>query len=312
MNQILQTGKENPKKVIGIRKIVIIFCIILFIFAILLITQGGFRLFNSFKENDTNVNSDPLIDFTISEDNKYVNIDVKLETGIKKIIYNWNDETEKTVTTGNTKEFIQKVELISGTNTLNLKIVDSNGNENTYQKEYSIAESLKPKIEVTSVQNTNDVKITVTDESTLEAVSYRWNNDEEVKVETNGEKKVEVNVEVPIGQNTLKISAKNTAGESKIKEKEIKGVTKPKLSSIHQSGDIIRMELSDDIGISYIETVINGQTEKKECNNAKTVEHKQQIDSQTEKIEFKVYNIDGVSLSFEVSKTDAGLYLKYN
>ena len=99
-----------------------------------------------------------------------------------------------------------EVTLLAGEHTLNVKVTDIDGVESNYE-ELITSENGEDKIyPVISLKVDNVTKkliVTATDETALDFVTYRWNNDEEQKVEAEGDEQKEIEFEIEIlkGQN---------------------------------------------------------------------------------------------------------------
>lgn len=299
MNQILQTNLEN-KKILDLRRVIKIFSILIIIFGFTIIIKSVYDV-NKEKQKDKN-NSvvqekiDPTIDAKTSEG--YVVINIKLESGIEKMIYSWNNDESKSKNYGKSKEIQEKIELPLGTNQLNLTIIDSYGYETIYQEEYT--NESKTTIEIELVENENSVKIKAYDEGKINKISYKWNNGQEVVIDKSSEdtKNVEMEIEVPVGQNTLTIIAENKLGNTSEKKQTVKGVLKPVTKYIVQSGKYVEMQFEDAEGIKYMEITVNGVKNTIQNNNAKQLNYKQEVQEGENIIEIKVYNIEGVYTEF--------------
>lgn len=76
-------------------------------------------------------------------------------------------------------------------------------NENTFAK---------PTIYVENISD-EEIKLQVTNENALSKVTYKWNDTEEIEIETNGKKKVEQNIKVPTGTSVLNVYAIDVNGQ---------------------------------------------------------------------------------------------------
>lgn len=293
MNQILQTEKKKEKKPVEIGKIIKFFVIAIIIFAVILIGVGVYYIVtnNATIDEPQNIDETPNVDITKQEDNILIEINSKL--AISKIVYNWNEDEEITIDAENSTSISKTIELPTGTNTLNLTVVDINGKETKFQKEYVVEGESKPVIEL-KLTTDNKIKITVQDETGIQYMNYSWNNDEPKKVNANAEnnKIIEQIVDIPLGQNTLKVEAINTKNVTASKELEVKGVKTPTLS-FKKRGDILIIRAEDETGLKVIDYTLNGQQYQINYGNKTVIEYEQPIQKGENNMEITAENQDG-------------------
>lgn len=293
MNQILQTEKKKEKKPVEIGKIIKFFVIAIIIFAVILIGVGVYYIVtnNPTIDEPQNVEDTPNVDITKQEDNILIEINSKL--AISKIVYNWNEEEEITIDAENSISLSKTIELPTGTNILNLTVVDVNGKETKFQKEYVVEEDSKPVIEL-KLTTDNKIKITVQDETGIQYMNYSWNNDEPKKINADADnnKIIEQTVDIPLGQNTLKVEAINEKNITASKELEVKGVKIPTVS-FKKQGDVIIIRAEDETGLKVIDYTLNGQQYQINYGNKTVIEYKQPIQKGENYMEITVENQDG-------------------
>ena len=307
MNQILQV-QENRKNSnpVDTKKVVLFFAISIIIFGLILLGQGAYSVYQSKLNekvtpttpgNSGNIETPeytPTITLTKTEDNKLI-LNVESQIAISHIIYNWNNETAQTLDeTGktNTQEII---DIPTGENTLNISVIDSNGKE-TKKSETFIIEASKPVIELSVVGN--DIKISVTSEVELSYVTYKWNLEEEKKQDmlTYADRtKFEKLVEIPKGQNTLKIVAVDVNENTTEKSQEIKGVTKAKTTVIAK-GNYLDFTVIGEENIKTVEFEFNG---KKYVMNTDTF-------GETKTVHYKMPMVSGWNYLKIISTTRSG------
>ena len=273
MNQILQV-QENRKssKPVDTKKIVLFFAICIIIFGLILAGQGIAAAIKN-KENETvppaqenpgstSVQEEPeyvppVITLTKTEDNKVI-INVESQTAISHIIYDWNSATAETLDETGKTNVEEIIDIPYGENTLNISVIDSNGKETKKSEKYVI-EAPKPVIDLSVVGN--DIKITVTSQVELSYVSYKWNLEEEKKQDMytfEDRTKFEKQLEIPKGQNTLKIVAVDINQSKTEKSQEIKGVTKAKTTAVVE-GEYLYFTVTGDENIKTVEFEFNGE-----------------------------------------------------
>lgn len=294
MNQILQTEKRKEKSPVEIGKIIKFFVVAIIIFAIILIGIGVYYLvINNKNTSDDNqvIDTEPNVNITKQEDR--VLIEINSNVVISKIVYRWNDDVDNIIEGENRANLSETIDLPYGTNILNLTVIDINGKETKFQKEYIVEGDGKPVIEL-KLTTDNKIKITVQDKTDLQYVSYSWNNDESKKIETNESNKnlIEQIIEIPLGQNTLKVEATNIKNINATKELEVKGIKNPTLS-FKKQGDVIIIRAEDETGLKVIDYTLNGQKYQINYGNKTVIEYKQAIQKGENYMEITAENQDG-------------------
>lgn len=294
MNQILQTEKRKEKNPVEIGKIVKFFVVAIIIFAIILIGIGVYYIVtnNNIIKGQEQV-TETLPDVKIEKQEDKVLIQVNSKLAISKIVYNWNEEQNSTIEGENRTNFTETIDLPYGTNMLNVTIVDINGKETKFQKEYIVEGDGKPVIEL-KLTAENKIKITVEDKNDLQYINYSWNNEEPQKIEANADNKnlIEQIIDIPLGQNTLKVEAINTKNITASKELEVKGIKNPTLS-FKKRGDVLIIRAEDETGIKIIDYTLNGQRYQIDYGNKTVVEYEQQIQKGENYMEITAENQDG-------------------
>lgn len=260
MNQILQVKQtKSVQKIVDIKKIVMFILTIIIIF--------GLGIFGYFiYQNIINGNNEVpgIIDVPTSNinlektsENKLI-ISVENQSGISTISYNWNNGEIQTIEVDGKNNIEKTIDIPLGENTIHILVIDINGNASKKQETYVI-EVPRPEIELSVVGK--DIKITVTSEVELSEITYQWNSDKVKKEDmstyqdrNNFEKKIEI----PLGQNTLKIIAVDINGGKTEKTQEIKGVTKATTTTKVQEG-YLHFTVKAKENILKVEFEFNGQ-----------------------------------------------------
>lgn len=293
MNQILQTENKKNNGPIEINKIVKFFAVAILIFGIILIGLGLYSyISNSLKQNPP-IQEDliPEVNVTKQEDN--ILVEVTHNVAISQIIYKWNREEEKIIEGENKTSLSETLDLPFGTNTLYLRVVDINGKETVFQKEYVVDGNGKPVIELTLTTDYK-IKITVQDAVGLKYINYTWNNGEKTKVEANIENLtlIEETVEIPLGQNTLTVDAVNTSDVITTKELEVKGVKRP-VVTFAKDGDVLIIRAEDEEAMKVVTYTLNGQKYQLSFDEKKVVEYRQEIPKGESTLELTAENKAG-------------------
>lgn len=294
MNQILYV--ENKKgQPADIKKVIIFFAVAIIIFGLILLGQGSYVMF--FKNNnDVDViGSDniqkPQVDINRQDDS--VVISVIHSKPIIEMVYKWNNEQENNINTDNKTELTETIDLPIGTNKLYIRITDVDNETTEFEKEYVLEGNGKPIISL-AVTKDDKIKITAEDEQALRYIIYTWNNGQETKVEANLEnlKKIEREVEIPLGQNTLKVTAINTNDVETIKELEVKGIKKP-VVTVQKDGDSLIITAEDEVGMKIVNYTLNGKAYQLNFGDVKVIKYKQKLDPGENLLILSAENKDG-------------------
>ena len=307
MNQILQVQENrrnsNP---VDTKKVVLFFAVAIIIFGLILLGQGAYSVYQSKLNekvtpttpgNSGNIETPeyiPIITLTKTENNKVI-LNVESEVAISHIIYNWNNETAQTLEETGKTNIEEIIDIPTGENTLNISVIDSNEKE-TKKSETFILEVSKPVIELAVVGN--DIKITVTSEVELSYVTYKWNSEEEKKQDMltyEDRTKFEKLVEIPKGQNTLKIVAVDVNENKTEKSQEIKGVTKAKTTVVAKD-NYLDFTVTGEENIKTVEFEFNG---KKYLMNTDTF-------GETNTVHYKMPMVSGWNYLKIISTTQSG------
>lgn len=262
MNQILQVG-ENKKQYnsSNIKNILII----LFFIAIFIgLAFGGYYIYTNIVDGNiqlpifTTINNKTTITLT-KVDRNIITINVQNEKGLSKVTYSLNG-VEAQVIEINGDTFIEEsiVDVPVGENTIYVLAIDSKGRETEKQENITI-DAPKPEIELAVVGN--DIKITITSETELEEVKYKWNEESEKKENMStyeNKNSFEKQLEIPIGKNILTIIATDINGETTEKTQTIKGVTKA-TTTTEVKGEYLHFTVTGKENIEKVEFEFNGK-----------------------------------------------------
>lgn len=326
MNQILEfgTGNNNYKAPKGNKgssggpssdKVVRVFAIILIVVAIALIFSGVYSLTKNKKTAESNQKAPvqtakATITAEKDEENNKVIIDVSSQIAINKIIYNWNTKTEKEIAGNDDLAITEEIDLPSGTNTLNVKVIDKQNNTTTESFTFTSNNGVdltKPNITL-EITEAKKLLITATDDTELAYITYMWNEGEQTTVEADEDdpKKIEVELDIPRGKNSITVIAVDASENSNTNSatKALDGVTKPEISyGLSADGSTLDFVCTHENGIVKVEYTLNDRpyaTEPYDENNLpKEVKFSQQLDVGYNRIILKVTSVDGTTNEFD-------------
>lgn len=301
MNQILSV--ENPKKEkkrknngpIELDKILKFFCITILVFGVFMIGSGSYSMYQNSKI--ANLSAKPTIEIKETSATE-ITIQVTHNKELSKVTYNWNNEENIEIECAGKKKIEEKVQIPAGENTINIYAIDINGQESNLSKEYTIEGNISINIDEAGL---NKVKVTAEGKEQLAYMTYRWDNEEETKIDINDIKTEQI-IEVPKGTHTLTVIFVDINNSTQTKKQEVKGVPKPKLEVTTDGVENFIIKASDEEGIKRIEFIIN-ETDKNMLNldqalpleERKEFEYKYPLHDGENKLEVRVYNESDIS-----------------
>lgn len=299
MNQILSTDisgnkkKNKNSKPIEINNIVKFFAIAIIIFGIFIIGIGAYSIIDYQKEQQEE-NIEPTIQIENKTNNSII-LKVTHKKNIESLEYGWNDE-EKVFVNGNNGRYLEKeITIPSGTNTLHVIIRDEDGKEITYEKQYEIESNIN--IEISG----NKIKISYEGNTQLSYMTYRWDEEEEKRIEANGTS-IEEEIDAIKGLHTLTVIVVDENNNTDTKVQKINGVSKPKISlGVDDTKEHFVIMTSDDEKLEKVEFKLNQDDEVYELNlgnqNTKELNYRVPFELQSGEniIEVTVYNSNNIS-----------------
>ena len=170
------TTQVNYKKT-DITKIVRVFCIMIFVFGILVIGKAVF----GFTIGKTRIKDE--VELATEQMGKEVVVTINSANPIKEFKYKWQSDQETVVQGTGDTSFSKTIEIPRGNNILNMTVVDCYDNKDYYQKQYFFEsdDETKPTIELASAGN--EIIITAKDENQMAYITYKWNDEDEIRIE---------------------------------------------------------------------------------------------------------------------------------
>lgn len=272
MNQILSTQENykqkrprNSGELIDMKKIIIIFSILIVVFALVIL---GAKAYGMIKENrkdkPTQVLNKPSINVEKTED--ICTLTVSYDKGLDKVTYSWNNEdTIVKNMNGSTTPFITQIVIPEGDyNVLHVKATGVDGISNTIDQEFAIndiQDPNKPKISWYYNAETRKIDIVVESQKGIDNLTYQWENEEEVVIENTEEnqKQLTTTIDAKRGTNKIYITATDLEGNTQIKDEIIQGIYKPEFIVQLINNRTLFIEVKHDMGFKKLVININGQ-----------------------------------------------------
>lgn len=284
MNQILDydPGKKSGGSSSGSDKVVRVFAVLLVIFALGLLISGGIGIYKNkqTKKSSSNTPTYATVTAEQTEDGK-ITVSVSHDKAIEEMFYSWNTSAERSVKGDGSKTLKEELDAPAGTNTLHIKVVDVNGVETSFEKEFTTEQGsdiINPVISITVVDGEGEdklkkLKITATDETSLDFITYRWNDEEETKVEAEESNQKELVIELDIlrGTNDITVVAVDSSKNTTTETKSFTALTKPEVVvTLSPDGSQLEVQTTHEKGIAKIYYTLNGREFLKEFTSEET------------------------------------------
>ena len=256
-NEIPQRNNRNRNT----DKIIRIFAICMIVFAAGLISSGVYSYVNNQDYEEVVVEKpEGTAEISAEETDGRIVISVADKKDISQLVYSWNGQKETKVQ-GEGKTLEKTIDLPAGKNNLLISVTNVDGVETTFEQIFESengVDIINPVISL-DVEGAKLV-VNVTDETALDFITYRWNDEEETKVSPEGNEKTSIKKELEIkrGENDITVVAVDTNNNTTTITKQFKGVTKPEiLIELSADGSSLDITCTHDVGIKKIEYTLN-------------------------------------------------------
>lgn len=140
------------------------------------------------------------------------------------------------------------------------------------------------------------IHATVIGQKEISFVTYRWDEEEETKVDVNSISD-DIEIEMPAGEHTLTMTAVDINNNSRTKQKKVKGITKPTVE-VTQDGSQFIIEASDEIGLDKVTFILNGHGYLVRADGDKEFEFRYDLQEGNNNIEVTAYNVEGIKETY--------------
>lgn len=299
MNQILFENEGIEK--VGTKKIIRFFCIAIIIFGVALLGGGVYGIMQENAKKAPVSRNKPSITVSVFEEDS-IRIYVTHDKAIDRIVYSWNDGEDITILGRNRESIEELIDMPLGENVLHLRVIDEIGIEETYTNTYVYSENgvdiQKPTIELSVLEKEKQIKITAKDETEISYITYRWNNEEETRIDVTDESKtiIETNISIPRGDNDLTVVAVDSNNNMETKIQKCKAYTRPVIKTPRQFGQNLTITVTDEEGLDYVEYTINGKKYKwvSSTEDRKEWTHVQPLEPGENEVVIEAWNKAGI------------------
>lgn len=257
MNQILYVGDNKNNGPVAVKSVIKFFAIVIIIFGIILIGEGTYSMYKGIVANSGN--NIPTVYMNRVNDTVVIKAENNIE--IAKLIYSWN-KGEETVLLPNNNAVEEVVLLPNENSILNVTIVDIKGKETKFMQQWNIEgiDIKKPEMEIATDDSSRKITIIARDETQIDYLIYKWNNEAETRVNGTERNKLEIQktIDMKLGENKLTVTAVDKNGNTNTLEKTIIISSKPTIA-VKQSNSKIHIVINDEVSIKTVSININGQ-----------------------------------------------------
>lgn len=196
---------------------------------------------------------------SIENDNGKLVITATDETELDYLTYQWEDGEEiKVEASENDKKTIkQEIKIQNVDKTLTMIAVDKAGNKETTVKKITNSNESYPVPVLTTEIAGNIVKINISSGVEIDKVLYSWNGKEEKEYKADNKMEVSFELDIPEGDNVLKVAAidvegiRTTFDDVSARSTGIKDTTKPRITVENASGKLI-ITATDETELDYL------------------------------------------------------------
>ena len=287
----IQRANVNSNKA-DLRKIIMIFSIVIIIFGIVLVGKSTYALISNKN------GMEDVIEVTADRMGKETKITINSGYPIKEFSYKWNTGELVTLQGDGTVQFETIIQIPNGNNILRMTVKDYYGNEKNFYEQYLYDSSdvTKPTIDI-SISGTK-LNIKAADDTEMSYITYSWGEEEATRIEVdkNNPKEISREIDVPEGQNKLSIIAVDKEGNRETRTENVIGDTKPTFT-LSKDGLKIILTASDDQGISKVTMTVDDETKDtgEEPLNMKDLTIEWEVTSGIHTISASVTNVNGLT-----------------
>ena len=235
-------------------KVIKSFCVFIILFGLALIGSGVYGI----ESNKPKLTDEIVV--SMDQLGSRVTITITSQYPIQSASYRWDSSEETPIETTGKLIVTAKVKIIQGNHILRINVTDKYGNVTHYQQQYlrNADDSEEPTITVDNVSD--KIQIVATDNSKIAFLTYRWNDEEETRIEPDNEnsKVITVTIAARRGENKLTVNAQDAEGNiADTYTRTIFAAEEPKIS-LSTDGNNLIIKATDEEGIKKISVTLDG------------------------------------------------------
>lgn len=270
------------------------FAVAIIIFGIFMIGTGSYSMYKNVSSQNAAQPTINVIQASAGE----LSIQINSNKALSKITYNWNNDSATEIQTNGRNSIEQNIAIPSGTNTLNIYVSDENGQEARYQQQYTAQGNINIQFES---QTDGTVKVMVDAQEQLAYMTYRWDDEEEQRVDIN-DTSIEQDIQVPsTGMHTLTVNVVDQNNRTETKQQEVQGTVVPEVEVTTDGSSHFIIHAKDETGLAEVRFIINETGKYKlELDGRTDFEYQYELEPGENRLEVIVYNQDGQSTTKKV------------
>lgn len=312
MNQILSTEnnykqrkQKNHSELLDMRKVIIVFSILIILFALVIL---GAKIYVMIKEKKQNENEStveilnkPKIIVTVIENQ--CRIEVEYDEGLKEISYRWNNEEEIRRNMNGSTSIKTPLEIPEGNyNKLYIKAIGVDGSVNEKEQEFSLEGTTidETKPQILCFYEAGKVEIIAKSSKGIQNLTYKWGEEEAKTINSteDNQKELTTIIDAKRGTNTIYITATDIDGNIQEKSVPIQGVLAPEINLQIENPNLLKINIKHDMGFKMVKMKINGQEQIYDANNPQYSEEITELNVNLEvppgllEVEISVYTLE--------------------
>ena len=291
-NKIKMKRNSGPA---SIRSVIKFFSVALIVFGVFMIGTGSYSMYKNASSQEGAQR--PAISVEQVSDTELA-LKINSKKTLSKVTYNWNNDSATEIQTSGRNSIEQNIEIPAGTNTLYIYASDEKGQEARYQQQYTAQGNIDIEFES---QTNGTVKVVVQSQEQLSYMTYRWDDEEEQRVDIN-DTSIEQDIQVPTtGLHTLTVNVVDQNNRTETKQQEVQGTTVPEVDITTDGSSHFIINAHDDTGLKEVRFIINETGKYKlELDGRTDFEYQYGLEPGENRLEVIVYNQDGQSTTKKV------------
>ena len=259
------TNTSKNSTPIDTKKIIIFFAIAIGVLGIAIVSIFAARAMKKRGSSSGGNASKPQVAITYDEDNAddFISVSLKSDVGIEKITYTWDNDVPVTENLGGRPSYDLKIDIPIGATSIQVEVTDVNGQTtSSTQSVVPSTSSEKPVIKPVVIEGEDgkQLKIVATSGVPIKYITYKWNDEEEVRIDAEEEDTTfETIIELRIGNNDIALTVVDNNNNKGTYKSPIVTKNDP-IIDVTRNEDRLYLKVSHEKGLKKIEYDVNGET----------------------------------------------------